>query len=197
MSVTLYIMRHGETDWNKEKRLMGHFDVPINEVGLQQAHVLVKKLYKIKLDSIYSSDLRRALQTSEVLADQLGISKIKSDYRLREAKGGVCEGLTWAEMHQAHPEWWERDQKDWYSTPYPGGESLLDVANRVEDMLNELAKNQVGKHIGVVTHWGVICAVLISVLKIDQEHMKRVHIDNCGLTVVHWGEEKSLLRLNA
>ncbi len=70
---------------------MDHFDVPINEVGLQQAQILVKKLDEIKLDSIYSSDLRRALQTSEILAEKLGISEIKSDFRLREAQGGVCE----------------------------------------------------------------------------------------------------------
>jgi len=89
-----YLIRHGSTCWNKEKRAQGHSQNPLDEEGVQQAVALADRLNEEKWDHIYSSDLLRARQTAEILADRLGVETIRYDVRLRERSGGRIEGTT-------------------------------------------------------------------------------------------------------
>ncbi len=96
---TLYLIRHGQTDWNKEGRIQGHLDVPLNETGRQQARALLEPLKKIQPQAFLSSDLSRARETAELMALPLGI-QVHSDIRLREIHLGEMQGLTREEIEK-------------------------------------------------------------------------------------------------
>jgi broad specificity phosphatase PhoE len=103
---TLLLVRHGETDWNREGRWQGHSQTPLNELGRRQAREVAAELEDV--DVVYSSDLRRARETAEILADRLGL-EVRFDRRLRERRFGAWEGLTTAEIEsdfeEAHHRW--------------------------------------------------------------------------------------------
>lgn len=103
---TLLLVRHGETDWNRDGRWQGHSDTPLNELGRRQAHELAATLDGV--DVLYSSDLTRARETAEIVADRLGV-EIHLDSRLRERSFGAWEGLTTTEIEdrfrEAHGRW--------------------------------------------------------------------------------------------
>jgi len=104
----LYLARHGETDWNRERRWQGHADTELNDVGRAQAEVLAKTIEGHGVARIHTSDLRRARETAEIVARRLGIASVISDTDLRERNFGVFEGLTFAECEQKYPEMWAR-----------------------------------------------------------------------------------------
>jgi broad specificity phosphatase PhoE len=93
---TLLLVRHGETDWNAERRWQGHADVPLNERGRDQAERLAEELENARVDAVYSSDLSRARETAEIVGARLGVPVVL-DPALREIDVGSREGLTWPE----------------------------------------------------------------------------------------------------
>lgn len=98
----LLLARHGETDWNREGRMQGHADPPLNARGREQARDLAARLAGFRLDAIYSSDLRRALETAQIVAEALGL-RVTPDPGLREIDVGSWEGLTRAEIEERFP----------------------------------------------------------------------------------------------
>src|SRR6185437_6606991 len=93
---TLLLVRHGETDWNAERRYQGHADVPLNDRGVEQARELAEQLAGERIDAIYSSDLSRAHATAEIVGERLGVPVV-TDPDLREIDVGAVEGLTFEE----------------------------------------------------------------------------------------------------
>jgi broad specificity phosphatase PhoE len=92
----LFVFRHGETDWNREGRLQGHTDTPLNATGLAQAEALALRLRTHRLDAVLSSDLARALTTARIVAETLGVP-LATDLGLRETNVGAAEGMIWAD----------------------------------------------------------------------------------------------------
>src|SRR6476620_10426443 len=92
----LFLFRHVETDWNREGRLQGHTDTPLNATGLAQAEALAETLRPHRLDAVVSSDLMRAWTTARIVAEALGLP-LMADPGLRETKVGAAEGLLWTE----------------------------------------------------------------------------------------------------
>ncbi len=125
----LYVIRHGETDWNAAQRWQGHTDVPLNARGRAQARSLCDSLRSLRPSGIVSSDLARALETAEIVADELGIGVPWVDAGLRERSFGCFEGLTREECAARHPEAWAR----WIleRLPPPGAETQAAVTSRV------------------------------------------------------------------
>ena len=101
---TLILARHGETDWNRDGIWQGHGDPPLNELGRRQATELAEKLADVEIDALYSSDLRRAYETAEIVGGAKGLT-ITADPDLREMDVGSWSGLTMEEIRSAFPKW--------------------------------------------------------------------------------------------
>jgi broad specificity phosphatase PhoE len=152
---TILLARHGETDWNREDRFQGHADPPLNELGRTQANGLAATLADVELAAVYSSPLRRALQTAEAVAASRGLEPVLVD-ALREVDVGSWQGLTRAELEARFPNQFAR----WldYGQGWEDGESYDELGRRVVSALLELAATHTGARILAVTHGGPIRA---------------------------------------
>src|SRR5262245_9299525 len=103
----LIVVRHGETTWNREKRMQGTTDTPLSDVGRAQARALGRRLAGHDFAALYASDLARARDTASVIAERTG-RKLVMDSRLRERRFGIFEGLTAGEIHERFPEEYDR-----------------------------------------------------------------------------------------
>lgn len=154
----LFLFRHGETDWNREGRLQGHTDVPLNSTGLAQAAALAHRLRPHQLDAVLSSDLSRALDTGRIIAEALGLP-LTSDPGLRETNVGAAEGLLWA---AAKARFGEELTERWYDgdTAFPGGETGLATLRRGLAALQRFAIAQPYRRVGVSTHGAMLRQLL-------------------------------------
>lgn len=178
---TLILVRHGETDWNRERRWQGHADTPMNETGRKQARALARTLTGAPIAAVYSSDLRRAHETAEIVAaaHQLPVSV---DRRLREIDFGEWEGLTTEEIHERFPEYaaaWPPDD----GRPFPGGETYAAMGERVVEALAEIAHRHPDGDVVVVLHGGPIRGVLAHAAGITYAEQRRLrrHLANCDV----------------
>jgi len=158
--MTILLVRHGETDWNRENRFQGRADPPLNQTGRAQAVDLSVTLAAEPLAAFYSSPLRRALETAEIVAAAHGQAAVTID-ALREVDVGSWEGLTRTEVEERYPEqfarWLDHEQG------YEDGESYEQLTGRVIPALFALAETHPGERILVVTHGGPIRAALAHV----------------------------------
>jgi 2,3-bisphosphoglycerate-dependent phosphoglycerate mutase len=149
VATTLLLARHGETDWNRERRWQGHADPPLNGAGRAQASALAAGVTDI--DAIYTSDLARARQTAEIVAAELGVP-VHVDARLREIDVGEWSGLTRVEIAERFPG----------ATRWVNGETREAMSERVVAALLEIAAAHEGGHVLVVTHGGPLGAVWVA-----------------------------------
>jgi probable phosphoglycerate mutase len=152
---TIFMARHGETDWNRDFRFQGRADPPLNELGREQSAELAAALAHEQLAAVYSSPLRRALETAEVVAAALGLEAVAVD-ALREVDVGSWQGLTRAEVEERFPEQYAR----WIAggQGWEDGESYEQMGRRAVAALLELAAAHDGERILAVTHGGPIRA---------------------------------------
>ena len=148
---TILLARHGETDWNREGRFQGWADPPLNATGRAQAVDLSVQLMAEELAAVYSSPLRRAYETAEVVAASRGLEPVTVD-ALREVDVGSWSGLSRAEIEQRFPEQYAR----WldYGQGWEDGETYEQMVDRVVEALQELAEGRDGERILAVTHGG-------------------------------------------
>jgi thiosulfate oxidation carrier complex protein SoxZ len=154
---TLFIARHGQTDWNFEHRWQGHADPPLNATGRAQAAELGEALAGSAIEAVFSSDLRRAAETAEIVAARLGLL-VELDARLREVDVGEWSGLTAAEVEERYPEGFLRRRGG--QTGWTEGEELGAMAERVVAALLEIAGRHPDGRLLVVTHGGPMRATL-------------------------------------
>lgn len=166
----IILARHGETDWNRESRFQGHADPPLNDLGREQASELAKTLTDQDVAAIYSSPLRRALETAQVIAALRGLDAAPVE-GLREVDVGSWQGLTRDEVEQRFPEQFRR----WldYGQGWDDGESYEEMGSRATAALLELAADNDEKRIVAVTHGGPIRAVLARASGIDHSEARR------------------------
>ena len=159
MSVTeLVLVRHGETTWNRARRIQGHIDIALSELGVQQAQATARKLATERVAAIISSDLTRAYQTARTIGQACGLP-VAIDARLRERALGAFEGRTHAELQRDHADDYARWKAREPDFVLPGrAESLAAFQARVEQVLAELAAAHPNARIVVVTHGGVLDA---------------------------------------
>ena len=146
----LWLIRHGETDWNRERRIQGQQQNPLSALGVKQARRLGLRLESETFDKVYSSDLKRALQTAQLALPDADICQ---DKRLREISRGVLEGRTKEEMSEEEAQLYKEMRRDPLNNRPPGGENFRDVNVRVEDWLADLPKE--GKVVAFA-HGGIV-----------------------------------------
>ena len=192
----LYLTRHGQTDWNAEKRIQGCTDIPLNAVGIGQAEALAKRVEEdgTKICRIYTSWMNRAKTTGSIVAEHMGYECLVRD-GLEEIRFGDWEGLTWDEVRKQFPEefdvWFHARR---YTRP-PKGESYQDVLDRMIPALREIIKREqelsggeteeeTGESSGimVITHGGVLMDLLSAIHNKPFEDMtENFKIDNTTL----------------
>lgn len=155
----IIFIRPGETDWNRWDRWQGWVAAPLNAHGRLQASALAGFLRNIGVGAIYSSDLKRAQDTTEVICERLGATPTY-DPRLRERQIGEWQGMTLEEVKSWYPEEYAHLQSEWETYTIPGGESLRDVKARMGAAFAQILKDDVAETIGIVTHTVVIRALL-------------------------------------
>ncbi|MGI9494346.1 MAG: histidine phosphatase family protein [Geminicoccaceae bacterium] len=133
---TIYLIRHGETEWNLQKRLQGGKDSPLTERGRKQAEAVAKSLKQDPPVLLFASPLDRAKKTAKTIAKGYGID-VRTDDRLAELRCGQAEGMTFADIDERWPDLRERRERDKWRVPWPEGESYRDVDERLTAFLNE------------------------------------------------------------
>ena len=157
-SCRICLVRHGETAWNAERRLQGHLDIPLNDIGLMQAAATAIRLRGLEhpFSALYCSDLMRARQTAAAIASRQSLAML-ADPRLRERHYGMFQGLTYDEAERQHPEFYRRfkAREPDFGVPRQG-ESLTGFSTRVGAALGDIASRHAGQAVLVVTHGGVL-----------------------------------------
>lgn len=154
----LWLVRHGQTDWNLEGRYQGHADIPLNATGMEQAYILAEKLDHQPFDAIFCSDLQRAKQTAQVLAEKTGL-EVHVDARLREICQGEWEGKKLDEIKKSYNKS-PGERSDPLEARAPGGESAMEVATRVRASIEDIVRLYPEGKILIVSH-GFALATLI------------------------------------
>lgn len=182
--ITLYLIRHGETEWNRIGRWQGHADVPLSELGREQAHVLAKRLERerVAVDHIYASDLSRAYETAHIIARPLRLP-VEQIPNLREIHLGSWSGLTRDEIRQRFP----GALVEYHHAA--DGETRAAFSRRVSGAITQLAQQHPGQRLMIVTHGGVIRTLLLHVYEtLGAPHATIPAIANTSITEV-WLEQ--------
>ncbi|HEY3368489.1 MAG TPA: histidine phosphatase family protein [Symbiobacteriaceae bacterium] len=186
-----YIIRHGETDYNRNGRYQGQSDIPLNAEGRRQTQLLATRMKEVPLDVIYTSPLSRAQETARTIAAG---RPVMLEPRLMEVSVGRAMGLTNAEIARDLPEFWAQMQREPDRTPFPGGENAYDVQKRAVEALWAVRERYPHERVAVVSHGGVIKALVCDVLGLSLAERHRIVLNNCSLTIVEWGAERRRLR---
>jgi len=154
----LILIRHGETDWNVEGRWQGQIDVPLNENGREDARETAHSLEEAGIQAIYSSDLKRASETAKALGEATGL-EIRTDARLREIHQGEWQGLLVSEIQERYNQRFEQRLKNPWAVAPPGGETVVEVQQRVFQALDDILQKHPEDTVAIVAH-GFVIALL-------------------------------------
>ncbi len=181
----LVLIRHGQTEWNATGRWQGQADPPLNEVGREQARATAHALKSQHIDALISSDLRRARETAEIIADALDL-RVELDARLREVNLGEWQGLFSDEIRAR----WPDEMKMWIEQPLatcpPHGESIQELAERVLIAVNDIAARYRDRRVGLVAHELPIAVIVTRASGIPLSQL-RAHIPpNAAWREVEW-----------
>ena len=181
-------IRHGETAWNKDTRIQGQIDIPLNDTGLWQAERAAAALQHEAVAAVYSSDLSRAAQTAAAIAAPLKLN-VAHHTGLRERHFGECQGSTWTELAERQPEITDLWRRRVPHFAPPGGESLLTLQARVVATLDELAARHLGEQIVVVAHGGVLDIVYRAATRLELQSPRTWVLANAAINRVLWTPE--------
>jgi alpha-ribazole phosphatase len=177
---TLHLVRHGETEWNRARRYQGQTDVPLSEVGREQARKLQPCLDLTAYDALYVSDLKRAAETADILLDGASLQRY-NDERLREIRLGVFEGLTHEEITAQYP----NTSRSWYGDPnnVPEGAESLDVfAERLRGFMTFIREEYPQGTLLIVAHGGSISMLTALALGVEPTKRWQFRLANTGLS---------------
>ena len=174
----LLLVRHGETDWNRDHRFQGHADPSLNAAGREQARALAEELAEAQIAIVYTSDLARARETAEIVAASID-ADVVALRALREIDVGEWQGLTWPEIEARYPDGarrWHEDGSGW-----EGGETYDQLAERVVAALRQIASDHPAQRVLVVGHGGTIRATraFIDGVSVAESRRRSRAIGNC------------------
>ena len=191
---SIYLVRHGQTAWNKEEIFRGRTDIPLDETGLKQAELVGQYFKGMEIQAIYSSSLSRAWQTAQKVA-QFHDLKVQPLQGIIDMSFGNWEGRPHQEIRESDKETY----RQWVETPHlvrlPGGESLDDVRKRAMAAIEEVIRNHPEKTLVLVSH-RVICKVLIcAILGLDSSHFWQITQDTTAINLIQDRNGKYILSL--
>lgn len=195
--LTIYLVRHGETQWNTENRLQGWKNSPLTEKGIRNAKLLGKRLSNIEFRAVYSSPSERTIQTAKYICSGKNIPII-TDENLKEISYGEWEGQTKAEIEKN----FKKEYFHYWNAPHlydhrpHKGEAINDLKKRVENVLNKILAENLSGNVLIVSHAATIKAILLYTLNIPTEKMwDPPFIYGTSLTVFHWDGKRFLFEI--
>ncbi len=181
----LLIVRHGQTDWNMEHRVMGDKPIPINTIGKAQARSLAKGLKDIQIDAVYTSPVTRAIQTSQPILKGRDSISLYEEPGFAEIGYGDWVGRAFSEIPEL-PVYFKNPT----SVPIPNGENLGEVQKRALTAIENIRAKHADQRILAISHADVIKLILIHYLGLPMDEMQKFRIDNGSLTILHFDDIK-------
>jgi alpha-ribazole phosphatase len=190
----LLLIRHGVTESNTTRRFTGQSDIDLNADGYRQVEQLRDRLTKEKFNAVYSSDLKRALVTAEIICSVHEI-EILTCPELRELNYGEAEGLTYWEISERFPELGEFIASFKPELVFPGGEGFTDLTARATEFLKRLDNHSEDQTVLVVSHGGMLRTLTCELLGLEQKHWPNFRFDNASLSIIEIYPNRSILNL--
>ena len=195
MSARIILVRHGETDWNKEKRIQGgSSNTPLNARGREQAESLALRLGREKIQAIYSSPLQRSLDTAKTIARYHQL-EVVIEPSLREIEAGELEGVTLAKLGRRFSELLTQDAGDGVSPRAPGGESLSEVQQRGRETVRRLTAEHPAGVLVLVSHYFVILSIVCSALALPLSQISRLGLSTGSISIISLDGQGARLEL--
>lgn len=191
MQTTLYLIRHGVTNWNKKKKFCGYMDVPLSAEGRAQAKKLAGRIKPVRIDAVYSSNLKRAVKTAEIAFGKT--RKVKEIPDLQEMNFGVLEGLHHEEILKKYGNIYSKWLVNPYKNHIPKGENINSFQKRITRAINKIVAANRGKTIAAVCHGGAISVFVTGILK-KKDFWKYVP-KSTSVTVVEYQNKKPAIKL--
>lgn len=190
----LLLVRHGRSEMNAQRRIQGWLDSPLDAVGRSQAEAVAQRLGLEAPETLYTSTLRRARETAEIIAAALGDVPLVDDERLRERNVGHIAGMTGEEVEVQFPGLLKRWHENRMVTP-PGGEQPRDFWERVVAAFDDITARHPDGTVAVVTHGGVLAIYMGHLLGLETGEWPPLSFDNTSLSVVELNGGRARIRL--
>jgi broad specificity phosphatase PhoE len=183
---TIILIRHGQTAWNREERFRGQADIPLNDIGIEQAKAAAERIARqYHPAAIYASPLQRTVKTAQIIAHPLGLGVIPHP-DLLDIHYGRFAGMTSEEARAQ----WPKIYTEWFTAPasvtFPEGESLSVLRNRVEHFMREACAAHAGETIAAVGHTVANRVLLLSALGLDDNRLWDLGQDNCAINLLEY-----------
>jgi broad specificity phosphatase PhoE len=189
----IYLVRHGQTDWNREKIFRGHADRPLNDHGLREARAVADFLSGQPVNFIYASPLKRAMQTAEPLAEQRDM-KVEVLPGVIDLDFGEWSGMPMKEVKDKYPDIYQDFIKHPEKAEFPGGESLREAQERAMKAVREVAERHPDMTGAIVTH-RVICKIIIlGLLGLDVSHFWEISQDTACINLFEYKNDRVVIR---
>jgi probable phosphoglycerate mutase len=189
----LILVRHGQTRWNEERRIQGGgSDNALDETGRHQAARVAQALKNHPLEAIYSSPMKRALDTARSIARRHHLP-VTVDPDLREADMGEIDGLTIDELMQEFGEFWQEWRTSIGTAQFPGGESMQSLGQRVEEAFQRIRRSHPQGTVVVVGHTFALGTALVRFLGLELTHFRRFRLETASITVLDLGDDGATL----
>jgi len=184
----IILARHGETEWNVAEVFRGRIDVELNEAGMKQAELLAAHLSDLEIDAVYSSPLKRALKTAEMIASYHKLD-VEIAPGLIDFNYGEWQGLPHQEVKDKYKELYAGWIKNPHQAKMPGGESLAEVRKRAVGVVDSAVAKYEGT-IVLVSHRVVNKVLICALLGLDNSHFWNIRLDTCGITTFAYENEQ-------
>jgi len=184
----LFIMRHGQTQWNLEKRQQGQKNSDLTDKGRIQAKKLAEKVRDLQMEQLFTSPLDRALQTAQIICENITLEPTIDD-RLKECSFGLAEGLTSKEIEDRFPNFFEERAKTRWTYHWPEGESYEDVYKRISNFLdNEILLNDTQNVWGIVSHESANKTLIGKLMNLNEREIPKLCHPNSVIFLWQKGE---------
>ena len=188
------MVRHGETRWNQENRVLGHTEIELNEKGRKQAERLALALKDETVAAIYSSPLRRARETADEIARFHGLEVVTDD-GLKEVDAGELDGLTFQEMMERYGDFLQEWVKDEPSLKMPGGESIAELQGRAWPAVERIVGDHPDGVVILVSHAFAILSIICKAIGLSLSHFRRLRLSVASISILNFGERGTSLVL--
>ena len=184
----LYLVRHGESLGNVNKRYCGITDIELSLNGKEQAKIAASNLEDLKVLNIYTSPLKRACETAKIISEEINVNLSIVDC-LKEVNFGIFENMTWEEMLNDYKEETDKWIEQGIKYTFPKGESYDDVINRIAKFMDNVEDDSV-----IVSHFGVIQSILLYYKIADSNNLWNYHISNCDILVLNNKKMENIIK---
>lgn len=189
----IYLIRHGESEWNIKGKVQGQKDIALTSKGARQANLIGDKLKNENISSIYSSSLARAMDTALIIGEKINL-KVNPMEELKEINFGIWEGMLSNEINERHYE----DFVSWRNNPenfkIEKGESLRELQKRTMKGVDKIIRNNLDKNIAIVSHSSTLKIIILSLLNMDLCYFKNLTLANGSLSIIEFRDYNRVLQ---